>query len=367
MLQMAPHGYPRQSFREIIFRRRFRPSATHGRGIKVGQAGRLCLARTMRPESFLPTLRRNLWVWLLGCLVAGSALDLRAAEVASLPPKVRQVVFLGDSITYGGGYVRDVAAYFATRHPRHGMAFINVGLPSETVSGLSEEGHAGGKFPRPDVHERLTRVLAQTKPDLVFACYGMNDGIYLPLAEDRFKKFRDGMTRLHDQVVATGARIIHVTPAPYDEARGGKVGYAAVLDRYSEWLMDQRAAARWEVIDAHFPMQRALEAARRQDPKFYFARDGIHPNDAGHWQIAREILRHLGARDLGNAPDADAMVSTHPRGAEILKRVSTQQVLLKDAWLGATKHTRPGMKAGLPLPEATAQAAQIQREIDALR
>ena len=39
------------------------------------------------------------------------------------------------------------------------------------------------KIPRPDLHERLERVLTQTKPDLVFARYGMNDGIYLPLIQ----------------------------------------------------------------------------------------------------------------------------------------------------------------------------------------
>jgi hypothetical protein len=51
---------------------------------------------------------------------------------------------------------------------RHGRAaqtptVIDAGPPSETVSGLSEEGHAGGQFPRPDLVERLTRVLAVTK------------------------------------------------------------------------------------------------------------------------------------------------------------------------------------------------------------
>ena len=85
-------------------------------------------------------------------------------------------------------------AYFVTRYPGRTIEFINVGLPSETVSGLSEEGHAGGQFPRPDLHERLGRVLEQIRPDLVFACYGMNDGIYLPFNEERFEvQTRDGM------------------------------------------------------------------------------------------------------------------------------------------------------------------------------
>src|SRR5690349_15538230 len=108
---------------------------------------------------------------------------------AVLPPKVMRAIFLGDSITHSGLYVSLVEAYFVSRYPNRAIEFINVGLPSETVSGLSEEGHAGGQFPRPDLHERLERVLTAIKPDLVFACYGMNDGIYMPLDEERFRKF----------------------------------------------------------------------------------------------------------------------------------------------------------------------------------
>src|SRR5437588_5755605 len=128
-----------------------------------------------------------------------------AEKRAALAGKVKRVIFLGDSITYSGGYVSLVEAYFVTRYPGRAIEFINVGLPSETVSGLSEEGHAGGQFPRPDLHERLGRVLEQTKPDLVFACFGMNDGIYLPLNEERFARFRQGMEWLHGQVTNAGA------------------------------------------------------------------------------------------------------------------------------------------------------------------
>jgi len=102
--------------------------------------------------------------------------------------KVERVLFLGDSITWMGGYVNDVEVYFIVHYPNIHFIFINVGLFSETVSGLSELGHADGKFPRPDLHERLERVLGQTKPDLVFACYGMNDGIYMLFDSVRFHK-----------------------------------------------------------------------------------------------------------------------------------------------------------------------------------
>src|SRR6476646_10487936 len=89
-------------------------------------------------------------------------------------PAAKRVVFLGDSITYSGEYVEFIEAYFTTHFPQRQIEFLNLGLPSETVSGLSEDGHAGGSFPRPDLHERLARVLEKTRPDTVIACYGMN-------------------------------------------------------------------------------------------------------------------------------------------------------------------------------------------------
>jgi lysophospholipase L1-like esterase len=99
---------------------------------------------------------------------------------------LRRVIVLGDSITYSGQYIEYLEAYLRVHDPEVRCEFLNLGLPSETVSGLSEPGHAGGEFPRPDLRERLDRVLKRTKPDLIVACYGMNDGIYHPFGEGRF-------------------------------------------------------------------------------------------------------------------------------------------------------------------------------------
>ncbi len=327
----------------------------------------VCGSTRLREEDFLVIPMNLLAVFLLGLLAAGSL--ARGAEltpaVATLPATVRRVVVLGDSITYAGGYVNAIATYFATRQPGRAIEFLNVGLPSETVSGLSEEGHAGGKFPRPDLHERLGRVLAQSKPDLVIACYGMNDGIYQPWSEERFAKFKSGMVRLHDTAVKAGAKILHVTPPTYEDARGGKAGYAAVLDRYSEWLVQQRGAAKWDVADVHTPMQRHLDEQWRRDPAYFISKDGVHAGEAGHWIMAREILRHLGARDLDGVAGPQEMAARHPRGAEIAKLVGQRHALMRDAWLSATGHTRPGMKAGLPLAEAQARATELDRRIAA--
>ncbi len=290
---------------------------------------------------------------------------LSSAAAAELPQQLasaKRVVFLGDSITHAGQYAELVETWFRLRFPESQIEFVNIGLPSETVSGLSEDGHAGGKFPRPDLHERLERVLAKSKPDLIIACYGMNCGIYLPFAEERLAKYRDGMERLRKACAAHGTKVLHVTPPTFDEVKGGKPGYGATLDRYSHWLVGQRKAG-WDVVDSHAPMNRYLAEQRAKDPKFFLAGDGVHCNETGHWLIAKAILTHLGANDVANAPDAKALLAAHPNGEAALKLVQQRQRMLKDAWLTECKHLRPGMKTGLPLAEAQAKAAELDKQI----
>ena len=112
-------------------------------------------------------------------------------------------------------------------------------------------------------------------------------------------------------------------------------------------------------------MNRYLAAQRAKDPKFFLAGDGVHCNETGHWLIAKAILLHLGAKDVADAADAKAMLATHKNGDAVLKLVQQRQRLLKDAWLTDTKHTRPGMKTGLPLAEAQAKAAELEKQIAA--
>jgi len=302
---------------------------------------------------------------LLAFVVGFLPLPLRAtapADALSKLENVHRIVVLGDSITYAGLYVESIQAYYVSRYPNRSLEFINLGLPSETVSGLTEEGHAGGQFPRPNLHERLGRVLEKTKPDLVIACYGMNDGIYLPFNEERFQAFRTGIQRLHEGVTAAGARIIHITPPTFDEVKGGHPGYGEALDRYSDWLLEQRATG-WDVVDLHRPMSRYLVERRQVDPAFFLAGDGVHCNVTGHWIIAQQTLLHLGAKDVANIGDPAAMLAGYPHGPKLLNLIQQRQRVLRNAWLAEVGHQRPGMHKGLPLAEAMAKAAAIDLDI----
>lgn len=279
-----------------------------------------------------------------------------------IPDNVKRILFIGNSITYAGNYIVDIEAYLKIRYPEKQYEIVNAGLPSETVSGLSEAGHAGGRFPRPDLHERLERVMTKIKPDLVIATYGMNDGIYMPFDEERFLKYKDGIKWLHDEVTKYGAGMIYVTPPVYDERKGE--AYANVLDLYSDWLLSCRYSLGWNVIDTHWPMKKYMEDRRLIDSSFRYAEDGVHPDETGHFIMAKQILLYLGESEITEADDMKSALLKYDNGDEIYALIQERQKMMKDAWLTYTGHMRPGMNTGLPIVEALRKYQEIEKRIN---
>jgi lysophospholipase L1-like esterase len=287
--------------------------------------------------------------------------EAKGQKVEPISKDTKQILFLGNSITYSGEYLAYVETVYRMNHPDRKLDWLNLGLPSETVSGLSEEGHAGGAFPRPDLHERLDRIFEQIQPELVFVNYGMNDGIYLPFDSTRFNKYADGMSWLNSKIQAIKAKVVFLTPPIYDPIKGKT--YSETLDQYSTWLIDQEKESGWEVIDIHFPMKAYLEAQRKVEPDFYLAKDGVHPNSTGHWLMAKPILEFLGLGEIDSKTTFEELISTYPNGLELFILISQKQKILRDAYLSATGHLRPGIAVGLPLPEAEKQAALLENQI----
>jgi len=264
-----------------------------------------------------------------------------------------RVAVLGDSITFAGHWVVQVESALRGT-PRFADAeIVNFGLASETISGLSEEGHAGGSFPRPSLHERLVRILDEFMPTLVLACYGINDGIYQPFDDARFEAFQKGAEKLKADVEQSGARIIFITPPLYkaDKPQEDAQQYDAVLDRYTAWLNEQ-AKAGWHVIDIRPHLRQAIADAKKTDPAFIYANDGIHPAAAGHRFMADAIC--AGLWQIGKLPGSPEIAAD-----PALELLAKRNNLLKLAWLSKTKHTRPGVSAGLPLDQANEQAAKL--------
>lgn len=283
------------------------------------------------------TLQLSLWAcWVLPAL--------------ALPERV---AILGDSITFGGRWATRVE--FALRgSPGFADAeIVNFGLSSETVSGLSEAGHAGGAFPRPCLHERLARVLDEFKPSRVLACYGMNDGIYLPLADERQQAFMEGCRKLKAAVEKRGATLVFISAPLFgaDQPTGDTLGYDAVLDAQADWLRSQTTEL-WQVIDIRPELRSAIAAEKRKNPSFIYAKDRIHPGPEGHDFIAAAVTEQLWK--CWSLPGVPAVAE-----GQAFSILSERHEILKLAWLTRTRHTRPGIPAGLPWAEAETRAAVL--------
>jgi lysophospholipase L1-like esterase len=310
-------------------------------------------------------MQHPLALLLLTGFVGGCATPPPRSTTTDLLLAPGNVLFLGDSITWDGRFVADFEACWRATHPGAQAEFLQLGLPSETVSGLSEAGHAGGDFPRPALDERLERTLAAIRPQLVFACYGMNDGIYAPLDPERFAAFRSGIERLEQACAEAGAALVLLTPPWFDGTRGAPAyaGYDDVLAAYSAWLVQHGR----EVVDVHTAMRDRVAARRAEDPAFTLASDGVHPGDFGHWLMARELLVHVGVAGARAAPSCEHFLASVHAGPELRRLVGERQRLLRDAWLRSIGHRRPGLPAGVPLDEAQARAtslaADVQRQL----
>lgn len=284
-------------------------------------------------------------------VIAGT---LAAQDVDAVAGK--RVVFLGDSITQSGGYVTLIDYYLQKLHPKKDFDIIGLGLASETLSGLSEDGHAGGKFPRPCLFERLGRLLEKAKPEVVFACYGINDGIYQPLDAERFTTFKKGVTKLIEQCQKAGVKeVVLVTPPIYDFApKAGEFNYDAVMTEYAKWETELKLPG-VRVIDLHTAMRKAREG--RTEP---FSKDKVHPNDDGHLLMARTILGGLGVKP----PDETFKdVQKDP----LFKLVAEKRGLRSAAWMKHIGYTREKTVAPEPLGTVEADAVKIQEKIDASR
>lgn len=304
---------------------------------------------------------------------------LIACAAASAQPSLanKRVLWLGDSITQAGDYVTFVEYFLEKKYPADRFDIISIGLASETASCLSEKTHP---FPRPCVQERLQRALQLVKPDVVIACYGMNDGIYHPQSAERMQAFEQGIERLVAAVHAAGAEMILLTPPPFDALpvkakvvlkSATDFGFMAPYEGYDDVLADY---ARWEmllpkreatVIDMHTPIDAYLAKRREREPDFSFAKkDGIHPDAAGHLLMAQIVLKGLGApMPLENLQADLKTVEADP----LFTLIKTQREARSDGWLKYVGYTRGETVKSDSVTEVEKRNAELQAKIDALR
>jgi len=239
------------------------------------------------------TLAQVLLLLAASGLVAKAA-DTAAAPAPAAPPPLQKgdrIVFLGDSITQGGGgpkgYITLVRGALDAAVPNLAVETVNAGISGNKV---------------PDLQRRLDKDVLDKKPTIVFIYIGINDVWHWKKQSDGTlaggtpkDRFEAGLKEIIGKIRSAGARVILCTPSVIGEKPDGTNERDAMLDEYA--AVSRRVAAETgvQLLDLR---QAFLDFLKAHNPegqaKGVLTGDGVHLNPEGNKLVARAMLGALG-------------------------------------------------------------------------
>jgi lysophospholipase L1-like esterase len=235
-------------------------------------------------------LFRNLLTLCLALLCSSYAIAEPATPVSKIELEDGDtLVFLGDSITHQCLYTQYLEDFFYTRYPSKRIEFHNAGVGGDRAN---------------DALIRFDQDVAAFKPKYVTILLGMNDGSYTRFEQNIFDTYEKNMTTLLDQISASGATAIPMTPTMYDSRasvlhRKGDPDalknryYNGVLAFYGAWLQEQANNRGLGFVDMYGPLNLLTMQERKKDASFTLIQDAVHPGAAGQVVMAFAVLNDM--------------------------------------------------------------------------
>lgn len=189
------------------------------------------------------------------------------------------IVALGDSITAGGGYLRDIDAVLAQRYP-------DLNIPKVVNKGI------GGQKAE-DLVKRFDQDVIQLKPAVVTISIGINDvwhRLKAPHDEKVLAAYKKNVAKMVDQAQTAGIKVILLTPTVIGE--DPKLEGNQRLMAYVKAEKAIAAEKHCQLVDLHGMF---LTALKRKPAKL--TRDGVHMSPPGDAIMAIGVLRALGVPD----------------------------------------------------------------------
>jgi lysophospholipase L1-like esterase len=218
-------------------------------------------------------------------LVAASTLCVSAQDTKPLQ-KGEKIIFLGDSITQGGGgpkgYVTVIKNTLAEKHKDLGIEVINAGVSGNKV---------------PNLQARLEKDVLAKKPTLVVIYIGINDvwhGEKDPARGTSKEKFEAGLKEIIAKIQANGGRVALCTPTVIGEKTGGANSLDAKLDEYSEISRGIAKELKLPLCDLRRAFVDHLKANNPDNKeKGVLTGDRVHLNEAGNKLVAETMLKTI--------------------------------------------------------------------------
>ena len=174
--------------------------------------------------------------------------------------KIKTVVALGDSITYGFPYTPNESWVEAMRRAT-GWSVVNAGIPGDTLL---------------DMEERLERDVLRYEPQLVIVMGGTND-VYQGLSQ---LQLMNSFLRIMERLQERGSQIWVGLPLPVDD------GIEGSLKIWREWLVSYTEREGIQLVEFFNDFVTAGGCIKEE-----LLLDGCHPGLNGYEIMGQRIIR----------------------------------------------------------------------------
>jgi acyl-CoA thioesterase I len=209
-----------------------------------------------------------------------------------------RIVAIGDSITAGGGYLRDIDAVLTQQYPELKIPkVVNMGIGGQKAE---------------DLIKRFDKDVVQQKPAFVTISIGINDvwhRLKNPRDENVLADYKKNVGRMVDAAERAGIKVILLTPTVIQEdaeSEGNKR-----LVSYVEAEKQVAAEKKCQLVDLHGMFLAALKR-KPADQKTWLTGDGVHMKPLGDGIMAVGVLRALGVPDTKIAASETAPPPVRP-------------------------------------------------------
>jgi lysophospholipase L1-like esterase len=215
------------------------------------------------------------------------AANIRAADEPVSLKKGDRIVFLGDSITQGGGgangYITLVKKALDEKHKDLGIETINAGISGNKV---------------PDLQKRVEKDVVAKKPTVVYIYIGINDvwhGEKNPANGTPKDKFEAGLKEVIGKITDSGAKVIVCTPTVIGEKKDGGNKLDKQLDEYADISRKVAKELKLPLCDLRKAFVDYLKDNNKEDKESgVLTGDRVHLNPAGNKLVADTMLKMLG-------------------------------------------------------------------------
>jgi lysophospholipase L1-like esterase len=222
---------------------------------------------------------------LLALVFLAVPASLRAADGSPVPlKKGDRIIFLGDSITQGGGgangYITLIKKALDEKHKDAAIETINAGISGNKV---------------PDLQRRVDKDVIAKKPTVVFIYIGINDvwhGEKNPANGTSKDKFEAGLKEVIGKITDSGAKVILCTPTVIGEKKEGANKLDKQLDEYADISRQVAKELKLPLCDLRQAFVDYLKAKNPDNKdRNVLTGDGVHLNAEGNKLVADTMLK----------------------------------------------------------------------------